>query len=108
MSFADIGVAGWLAIGSAVATTAATVYSADKAATSQKNALKQAQANALLTQQQADVANNKANARAPDSSALLAANMAAGANGQASTMLTGPGGIDPSQLTLGKTSLLGG
>lgn len=98
----------WLAIGTAAASATTAVVTSDQARKAQNTATDQARANALATQQDADVANNKANARAPDSAALMSANMLAGANGQASTMLTGPGGIDPSQLTLGKTSLLGG
>ena len=39
---------------------------------------------------------------------MLSANMRAGQAGQGSTMLTGSQGIDPSTLTLGKTTLLGG
>lgn len=56
----------------------------------------------------ADEAQNKANAKTPDVSALMAANLAASRNGQAGTMLTGPGGIDPNALKLGRTSALGG
>jgi hypothetical protein len=45
----------------------------------------------------------------PDTKAMGAANASAsGVNaGPASTFLTGPMGIDPSQLTLGKNTLLG-
>lgn len=51
-------------------------------------------------------------AKAPDASSVAAgqagAGQAGGAPGVAQTFLTGPGGIDPSLLNLGKTSLLGG
>lgn len=53
----------------------------------------------------ADQANNKANAKVPDIAALLAGNQAPG--GVGSTMLTGPGGVDTSKLTLGRNTLLG-
>ena len=48
---------------------------------------------------------NKANARKPNIMGLAASNRSPIAGG---TMLTGAQGIDPSRLTLGKTSLLGG
>jgi hypothetical protein len=38
----------------------------------------------------------------------MAANVLAGKAGQSGTMLTGPQGVDPTQLTLGKQTLLGG
>ena len=100
---------GWTAaIWASVASTAATVYSIDSARknanTANDQAIKQAKDNAAA----ADRANNAANARSPDTAGLLAANLAAGKQGASGTMLTGPGGIDPSQLTLGKSSLLGG
>ena len=53
-------------------------------------------------------ANNKANAKTPDATALMAANLAASKNGQAGTLLTGPGGVDPNSLKLGRSTLLGG
>lgn len=51
----------------------------------------------------------KAGAKQPDTQAMSSANAkASGVNaGPASTFLTGPTGIDPSQLTLGKNTLLG-
>jgi len=39
---------------------------------------------------------------------LAGAGQAGGAPGIGQTMLTGPGGVDPNQLTLGKNTLLGG
>jgi hypothetical protein len=51
-------------------------------------------------------------AKAPDASSIAAGQagqgQAGGAPGVAQTFLTGPGGIDPSLLNLGKTTLLGG
>ena len=91
-------------IGSAVAS----VYQGKKAEKAQENATNQATANAKATADAAAQANNKANQKQPDSGALLSANLTAGQNGQISTMLTGPAGIDPNSLTLGKTTLLGG
>lgn len=74
----------------------------------QKDAANQVEANAKATATAAEEASNKANQKKPDSDALLSANLTAGKTGQSSTMLTGPAGVDPSTLTLGKTTLLGG
>lgn len=97
----------WMAI-SAAGTAAATIYTTDKARQASNQANDIAKTNALNTQQQSDEANNRANAKSPDSAAMLSANMMAGKAGQSGTLLTGPQGVDPSQLTLGKTTLLGG
>lgn len=74
----------------------------------QEQATKQAAANAKATADAATEASNRANQKQPDSGALLSANLTTGKAGQSSTMLTGVGGIDPSLLTLGKMTLLGG
>jgi hypothetical protein len=70
----------------------------------QKQNIKQAKATATA----ADEANNRANQRRANSSALLSSNQMAAKGGQAGTMLTGPGGVDSNALQLGKTTLLGG
>lgn len=93
---------------SALAGGAAAAYSANKQAGAQRDATNQANANAKKTADAAEQATNKANQKSPDSDALLSANLTAGQTGQSSTMLTGPTGVDPSLLTLGKTTLLGG
>lgn len=92
--------------GAAVAGTAYTIYNGEKTRSIQNKANQQAKATAAATAQQAEEASNKANARRPDVAGLLAGNSAA-QGGQGSTMLTGAGGIDLSQLTLGKNTLLG-
>ncbi|SDC69428.1 hypothetical protein SAMN05428966_102130 [Massilia sp. PDC64] len=106
-SAASATAVGALAAG-AVGSTALNAYTGNKQAKAQRDATNQATANAKATATAAEQANNKANQKKPDSDALLSANLTAGQNGQASTMLTGPAGIDPSTLTLGKTTLLGG
>jgi hypothetical protein len=73
-----------------------------------RRAQAQAKVNALETARQADEATNKANAKAPDSAAALAAAILAGKQGNASTMLTGPKGVAQSDMTLGRISMLGG
>jgi hypothetical protein len=97
-------------IGAAVAAagTAYNAYSANQAGKRQNAANTQAATAAAKNQQMADEANNQANAKTPDVAAQLQANLAAGKQGAAGTMLTGPSGVDPTQLTLGQTSLLGG
>lgn len=101
-----------MAISSLVALSA---VSAGVAYTGQKSAAKNAkEANRVATQNAQETldastqANNKANQKRPDGSTLLSSNAAAAKGGQSGTMLTGPGGIDPSVLQLGKTTLLGG
>lgn len=93
---------------SALAGGATAAYGAKKTAKAQEAATRQAGENAKATADAADQANNKANQKRPDGRALLAANQDAAKAGQAGTMLTGPTGIDPSALKLGKTTLLGG
>lgn len=100
---------GWTAaIWTTIASTAATVYSADQARSSSNQSNDISIANAKRAAADADRANNAANARSPDTAAMMASNLAAGKQGASGTMLTGPGGVDPSQLTLGRSSLLGG
>ena len=103
---------GWTAATWAALSTAVTVvgsaYSIDSARKQGNTANDQAKANALKVQQAADEANNAANARSPDVAAAAARNAMAAQAGQSGTMLTGPSGIDPSKLTLGKQTLLGG
>lgn len=94
----------WIAIGSA----AATAYQAKETRVANSRAMRQQAAIAKSQQQAADQANNKANARSPDVSAMMGAAGRASAGGQAGTLLTGPQGLDPTRLTLGKATLLGG
>lgn len=97
----------WVAV-AAVVTTGVSTINAVQARKDQKKANAQALRNAALTAAESDRAINKANAKAPDSAAALAAAIRAGKAGNASTSLTGPGGVDPATLTLGKTTPLGG
>ncbi len=90
------------------ASTAATLYTSNQQAKGQQAAQNQATQNAAKTADLADQANNKANQKSPDSGALYSANAQAAKNGPSGTMLTGPSGVDPSALLLGKQTLLGG
>ena len=98
----------WLAIGSAAVGAIGTAVSADSARRNANTANDQAIKAAKVNAQAADEANNAANAKSPDVAAMMASNLAAGKSGASGTMLTGPGGVDPSTLTLGKSSLIGG
>lgn len=66
-----------------------------------------AQANADRAFKQAEEANNKANAKAPNTQNLLDENVQAALGGSSSTMLTGAQGVDPATLLLGRNTLLG-
>ena len=72
-----------------------------------ENASQQAQKNADKMASDADQANNRANQKKPDTSAILSAAQQSGKAGASGTMLTGPQGVDPSALNLGKNTLLG-
>jgi hypothetical protein len=50
---------------------------------------------------------NRRNAKRADASMIDSAAGAAGQMGEAGTMLTGPSGVDPNSLKLGKQTLLG-
>ena len=89
-------------------STAYGMYQGNKADQQQRSAQRQAQANAEAQASAADQANNRANAKRPDVAGALSAAMQAGKSGASGTMLTGQGGVDPSSLALGKSTLLGG
>jgi len=76
-----------------------------KAQKQQKQASQQAQANADKTFKQQDQAMNRANQKAPNIAALMSANQKDSTLGN--TNLSGIGGVKPSELQLGKNSLLG-
>lgn len=99
----------------AVVGTAYTVKSGEEAKKQQNRALEQqaqanAQAKAAAEKQQATAEQNmaRANQKRPDTAAILSEAGQAARGGPAGTMLTGAQGIDPSMLTLGKNTLLGG
>lgn len=73
----------------------------------QKTAAEQATVQANKQATLAEQANNRANAKTPDIGAMMSSNEQAAKGGQSSTMLTGPQGVDMSQLNLGKNTLLG-
>lgn len=80
---------------------------AKDAAAAQQTAAEQATKSA---ERQADLAYNSAQrgqSKTPDVGSMLAGNQQAAKGGGSGTMLTGPGGVDPTTLNLGKNTLLG-
>lgn len=80
----------------------------EQALKSQRTAQDEATASALSTERKGELASNAANQKTPDIAAILSRAATAGKAGLSSTMLTGPSGVAPGSLNLGKTSLLGG
>lgn len=74
----------------------------------QTTAQQKAEASSLSTSRNAATAQNAVNQKTPDVSSILARAATAGNAGMSSTMLTGPGGVKPSSLNLGGSTLLGG
>ena len=99
----------------AVASTGYQIYQGQQQKKAQKKQLAlQAQANedarnqAKAEADRADIEYNKANRQTADVSAITDESFIAGKGGGAGTMLTGNMGVDPNQLKLGKSTLLGG
>lgn len=96
----------------AVASTGYSIYSGEQQKKQQEKSLqmqdqanKQAVATAKKQESAAEQNVNAANRKQADVSAILAAAQDTG--GADRTLLTGPTGVDPTQLALGKNTLLG-
>ena len=100
MAFSSAAIYGY----AAAATVAATAYSTDQSRKAGNRSANLAEKQAKDQEQQF----NKLNGKMPDAMAMMDQNIQAGKNGPSGTMLTGPQGIDPSKLTLGRNTLLGG
>lgn len=96
-----------IAVTAAVAGVATSAMQGSDQADAAKKSMQQAQANADRTAAQADQDFNRANQKRPDAAAILSAAQQSGKQGASGTMLTGPQGVDPSTLALGKSTLLG-
>ena len=99
------------AIASAVAMVANTgysIYQGERTADMQKRAQRQALADSRAAAQSADEANNRANQKRPNANAILAAAQQAAKGGMGGTLLTGPQGANLGEMSLGKSTLLGG
>lgn len=79
-----------------------------KAMESQERAQAQQLAQAQAQQRRSEMAMNAANRRTPDVGGIMERAGQQAAGGPSATMLTGPGGVDPTQLSLGRSTLLGG
>lgn len=99
-----LGIAAVVAAGAGVAVSATQGAAQEKQA---KQSMEQSKAAADKTAAQADQQFNQQNMKKPDTSAILSAAQQSGKMGAAGTMLTGPQGVDPTQLQLGKSTLLG-
>lgn len=84
------------------------IYDAQRdAEKAQKRAQDQARRDAEAMRLSAERAFNAQNKKKPNIAALMQANAAAGLAGNSGTMLTGPQGVTPDALLLGRSSLLG-
>jgi uncharacterized protein (UPF0333 family) len=95
------------AVATAAVFTGYTIYQGERANALQQKAAADAKAAATKQADLADQANNKANGKRPDVGAMLAGNAQTAMQGGGSTMLTGPAGVSPTSLSLGKNTLLG-
>lgn len=95
---------GVLATAAAVGT-AYSIYQGQQSASAQRDAQRQALAQAERQRSESQQAYNKANQKAPNVASIMDA--AAAGGGGSGTMLTSPTGIDPNELKLGKSTLLG-
>lgn len=95
------------AVTAVAGSLAYTAYSSNRAAKAQQGAQREARAAAEKQAVQAEREFNRVNAKKPNVGAIVAGNQQAALAGQAGTMLTGPNGIDPTKLELGKNTLLG-
>ncbi len=92
----------------AVASVGYSVYSGERAAGAQKDAMATAKANQAKAEATADQELNRLNPKKPNTGAAMSQLQQAASGGPSGTMLTGPAGIDTAALSLGKTTLLGG
>ena len=103
-SAAAVGTAAYIGAGS----LALQASSANKQAGATRKASDQATASAKATADAAALANDQANKKQPDAMGLYSNNERAAKGGPSGTMITGPQGVDPTTLLLGKATLLGG
>lgn len=97
------------------AGTAYSIVQGQDASSQQKDAMKkqeaaqkQAAEQAQSQQRRSEMTQNAAMRRTPDTASIMERAGQAAGGGPSSTMLTGPGGVDPNALSLGRNTLLGG
>ncbi|MDE1971167.1 MAG: hypothetical protein KGI50_06375 [Patescibacteria group bacterium] len=83
------------------------ILDGSSAAKAQAGAQSQVLAQTQALQNQQDQAMNAANAKSPNTAGILQNIQAQAGQGVSGTMLTGPTGVNPTALTLGKNTLLG-
>lgn len=94
-------------IAAVAASTAVAYNNGQEQKKAAEKASQQAEANAKKQEKAADEATNRANQKRADTGAALDAASQSGKAGASGTMLTGPQGVDPNMLNLGKNTLLG-
>lgn len=99
--------AAWVAAGVAAAGVAVSYQNGQEQKKAQASAQEQAKQNALKQEKASDEATNRANQKTADTVGALSSAQQSGKAGASGTMLTGPQGIDPNVLSLGKSTLLG-
>ena len=115
---ASVGAFGAVALGVGAAAAAGglgySIASGEDAKKKQAQALRRqesAQAQAVTAAEgqrlTSQMAINQANRKKPDVSSIMQAAGASASGGASGTMLTGPTGVDPNALSLGKSTLLG-
>lgn len=92
----------------AVAGAAYSIYSGQKEAKAADQARNEARENAKKQEKAGQEAINRQNGKSVDAQGALDSARMAGKGGVGGTMLTGPSGVDPNSLALGKSTLLGG
>ena len=97
----------WVAAAAAVEGTAVSYQQGQDQKKAAERSAQQAQANAQKQEKAADEATNRANQKRANTAGILDSAAQSGKAGASGTMLTGPQGIDPNLLNLGKTTLLG-
>jgi len=104
-----------VAAGIAAAGTGYAISAGERGAAAQKKAMKQqeqaqteAAAQARSQQRQSEIAMSAANRRKPNIAAIMDNAAEGSMGGPSGTMLTGPTGVNPQDLQLGRSSLLGG
>ena len=109
-----VGLVAAVGVGSMAAGLGYTIASGEDAKKKQAQALSRqesAQAQAVgaaeRQRQTSEMAINQANRKKPDVSSIMQAAGESASGGAAGTMLTGPTGVNPNALSLGKSTLLG-
>ena len=90
------------------AGTGYSMYQGERSANMQEDSQRLSMAQAKQTAQSAEEATNRANQKRPNANAILAAAQQAAKGGMGGTLLTGPQGVNTGELSLGKSTLLGG